>query len=72
MAIVLSNFDESRKLTAKRKIIDEIENILSEGKSMAQATQIVLGKDFVVEIESHFKPAEIPFSKHSTTVTAKA
>lgn len=49
VAIVLSNFDESRKLTAKRKIIDEIESNLIEGKSIQESVQIVLGKDFIIK-----------------------
>ena len=48
VAIVLSNFDESRKLTAKRKIIDEIESNLIDGKSIQEAVQVVLGKDFII------------------------
>lgn len=46
VAIVLSNFDESRKLTTKRKIIDEIESHLEDGKTMDESVKLVLGKDF--------------------------
>ena len=51
VAIVLSNFDESRKFTAKRKIIDEIENNLSEGHTMVEAIDAVMGHMFVVDEE---------------------
>ena len=46
VAIVLSNFDESRKLTAKRKIIDEIENNVADGKTVDESIEIVIGGDF--------------------------
>ena len=49
VAIVLSNFDESRKLTGKRKIIDELENNLSENKTIEESLDIVLGKNFSKE-----------------------
>ena len=51
VAIVINNFDESRKFTQKRKIIDEIEANVKLGKSMTQSIAIVLGNDF--EIDHH-------------------
>ena len=49
VAIVLSNFDESRKIMDKRKIIDKIENLLSENKSLLESITIVLGNNFVIQ-----------------------
>jgi hypothetical protein len=52
VAIVISNFDESRKVTAKRKIIDEFENNLLEGATMEETIHSVLGDKFVIEFST--------------------
>ena len=49
VAIVLSNFDESRKVSAKRSIIDNIENFLNDGMSIKVAVQKVMGDKFIIE-----------------------
>lgn len=49
---MISNFDESRKLTAKRKIIDEFENNLTEGFTMLETIHLVLGDNFIIEHSS--------------------
>ena len=49
VAIVITNFDESRKFTQKRKIIYEIETNLKLGKSMTQSIAIVLGNNFEID-----------------------
>ena len=49
VAIVISNFDDSRKITEKRKIIDEIESHIEDGLSMSEALHKIIGKSFEIE-----------------------
>ena len=49
VAIVISNFDDSRKITEKRKIIDEIESHIEDGLSMSEALHKIIGKVFEIE-----------------------
>ena len=53
VAIVITNFDESRKFTQKRKIVDEIEASIEEGNSVIQSIKLVFGED--IEIEENEK-----------------
>lgn len=43
VAIVISNFDESRKTSQKRKVIDDIESQIEDGMTLSQALQATLG-----------------------------
>jgi hypothetical protein len=52
VAIIISNFDESRKVTAKRTIIDKFENTLLGGATMEETIHIVLGSKFIVEFST--------------------
>ena len=49
VAIVISNFDDSRKISEKRKIIDEIESYIEDGLTMSQAIHKIIGKVFIIE-----------------------
>lgn len=54
VAIVINNFDNSRILTQKRKIIDEIEANIELGHTIIQSIEIVLGKDIEIDEENDY------------------
>lgn len=64
LAIIITNFDESRKFTQKRNIIDEIELNIELGKTVGESIAIVLGEDFNLEQdEEKLKNVSVRLSK---------
>lgn len=49
VAIVITNFDESHKITSKRKIIDSIEDKIELGMTINEAMHMVIGSVFSVD-----------------------
>jgi hypothetical protein len=66
VAIVINNFDESRKLTEKRKIIDEVEFYIELGNPIIESIQKVLGKNVVIQDDEENLRGSINFSRKKT------
>ena len=59
VAIMIENFTVSRKLSEKRKIIDEIEKLTKIGESILDACCLVLGKEAVKDFEQRLAKQQL-------------
>ena len=59
VAIMIENFTVSRKLSEKRKIIDEIEKHMEMGESILDSCGLVLGKEVVKDYEQKLREQDV-------------